>query len=568
MRFVWGSAPLNAFDLFEFSLLILCVAVAFFRPSSFKRFFAGVENRLASLSKRRWRCALIVFLLPIALRLLLLPVYPPPLPFIHDEYAYLMQADTFAHGRLANPPLPFPGQFETIYILATPTYSSEYEPAQGFFLAIGEKLFNQPWFGVVLTMGLFCAVAYWALMAWFSPPWAFTGALLLIVEIGVLSYWMNSYWGGCIPAIGGTLTLGALARLRTGFRRMDAVLVTVGIFVLLCSRPLEGILLAIMVIAFLLFWLVTYKTAWTVFATRVVLPMLLIAVPAGLFLGYYNERVTGKFTEVPYMLYRARYSVPQGFYWQKPPVAKNGMPADIKGEYLVQQGQRARTDLLRGTIGKLRRFGQFYIGIILSIVLFAFPFIWRNRNMDIVFFSLLVILVFENLTYFAYFPHYTAAVAISVFVVLLQCLRVMRGWGSSGLFLSRAIPTACCLSLSVAMAGKLIEPVLPAPVKPVSNLWKSQYEHWISREKFVSWLEKQPGKQLVLIQYNLPKHDNDNAWTFNLANLDDAKIVWARESPDPEVNRRLIEHFKNRKVWLAQPDATPKRIIPYPDSPK
>jgi hypothetical protein len=564
MRFVWGAAPPTAFDFFNLALAALCIALAFMRPSLFQPAFAAVERRLIALSKLPWFCGLIVFLLPIAGRLLLLPAYGPPAPFIHDEYAYLLQGDTFASGRLANPPLPFANQFETIYVFATPSYSAEYEPGQGLFLALGQKLFGHPWAGVLLSMGLFCAVIYWAFLAWLRPHWAFFGALLVGVEIGVLSYWANSYWGGCVPGAGGALALGALTRLRGRFRPLDAFLLAFGIFILLCTRPVEGALLSVVAGGFLLFWFLTTNVSAKTLLSRVAAPMILLFLPAVVFLAYYNQQVTGKPTEVPYLLYRARYSIPQGFYWQKPPVAKTPMPVDIKAEYLKQEEQRKRPDIIKATFAKVRRFWEFYIGVLLTIFLLAIPFIWREPNMDIVLVSLILVVGLYNLSYFAYFAHYSAAVATAIFLVLLQCIRVVRRWGQAGLFLSRAIPAACVLSLLVAMSGKLAEPFLPASAKRLAEFWDSQYIHWISREKYVPQLEAQPGKQLVLIRYNPPLHENDNAWTFNLANLQDAKIVWARESSDPNENRRMIEYFKGRKVWLAEPDATPQRIIPFP----
>ena len=76
-------------------------------------------------------------------------------------------------------------------------------------------------------------------------------------------------------------------------------------------------------------------------------------------------------------------------------------------------------------------------------------------------------------------------------------------------------------------------------------------------------LEAHAGKQLVLIRYDARTHRNDDAWTFNEADLHNAKIVWARQPDDPNESRRLLEHFKDRRVWLAEPDAEPKRIVPY-----
>src|SRR5205807_256037 len=85
-------------------------------------------------------------------------------------------------------------------------------------------LLGHPWIGQLLTTAAMCAALCWMLQAWLPPTWALLGASLAVLQVGILSYWMNSYFGSSLPAVGGILVLGTMPRIRRYICRRDGLL--------------------------------------------------------------------------------------------------------------------------------------------------------------------------------------------------------------------------------------------------------------------------------------------------------------------------------------------------------
>jgi hypothetical protein len=280
--------------------------------------FRSAERWFRKLARKKVLAVVAVGLATLFLRAALIPVLGIAEPAAHDEFSYLLAADTFAHGRITNPTHPMWRHFESFHILQQPTYMSKYPPAEGVVLAAGELL-GHPWIGQLLLTALMCSALCWMLQGWVPPTWALLGGFLAMMRLGILSYWMNDYWCTSVVALGGALVLGAFPRIKHRLHPRDALVMSVGLVLLATSRPYEGLIFSIPFAIALLAWLLgPRRPALSKSFTRVMVPIALTLSFASVGIGYYNDRVTGDPFLMPYLLNQATYGYAPFFLWQKP----------------------------------------------------------------------------------------------------------------------------------------------------------------------------------------------------------------------------------------------------------
>ena len=538
--------PLIFFITLTVSLPLTWLAQRFADP-----WLKRIEDAGARFAQRKGAVIFGAALVSIVARLLLLPLAPVPIPNVHDEYSYLLAADTFAHGRLINPPQQQWVFLDTFHVLQRPTYASKYPPAQGMALALGQLL-GSPWIGVLLSVAAMCAAVAWALQGWLPARWALLGTLLALLRVDLMSYWVDSYWGGAVAATGGALVVGALPRILRRRSLRDSVLLGVGAALLANSRPLEGLLFCLPVAVVLAIRLFSRGSAdFRLKFARALLPAILVLGCTAAFMGYYNWRVTGNPVLFPNVLYHRLYWDVPVFVWQpaKPPLTYAIPQFTGFFEHWNQPAFLGRSWALQ-TLTKCHDGWSFFLGPALSIPFLTLPWLIFDRRVRFLLVQFLWCGVWLLLvTWFE--PHYAAPLTAGFFAIVAQAIRHLRQWKLKsyrvGIFASRLIV--------VLLVARVFLPSTEAVNGPRRG-WN------LTRARIAAQLQATPQKHLVIVRY-APDHDVLEEWVYNAAEIDAARVVWAREIPGRDL-KPLLDYYRDRRIWLIDADTHPPQLKPYP----
>jgi hypothetical protein len=377
------AARLRMVEFFQLLLLIIAVLLSFsglrFREDS--RLMLRVRQLAAKGHSVVSLVGVATFLGCLAVAGLL----HKPVPRIHDEFSYLLMSDTLARGHVSNPTPPLSEFFDTFHVLVRPVYASKYFPAQGLFLAVGERLTGHPAVGLWLSSALACAATCWMLQAWVGPTWALLGGLLIMVQIGVYSYWSQSYWGGMVAALGGALFFGAVRRLWERFEWQNAIFLALGLVMLANSRPLESVL-AVLPITGLFLIRLWRERRWqkSGFWLELVLPVGAVLLLGATATGAYYRTITGSVLKSPYALHEQEYqeSPPLIFLPPRPAISYSSFWV---WDYYHLQENRLYTAQRKPSLWgiaiarKLRTWWFFYCGILVTPAL-VLPGLLRGGN--------------------------------------------------------------------------------------------------------------------------------------------------------------------------------------------
>jgi hypothetical protein len=231
---------------------------------------------------------------------------------------------------------------------------------------------------------------------------------------------------------------------------------------------------------------------------------------------------------------------------------------EYKSQLAFQGGTKEtlQTYLLRLEY-RVRFYRFFFLAPLFVALMFFIPAVRERRFLWVV---LTVILFALGINFFPAFQfHYLAPIASLFLLMAVVGLERLSRIAPSG---ARAVVLLCIFQFAFWYTMHVFDD------RDFSRQAR-QYETWSGinhqnperRILVDGQLAAIPGKILVFVRYS-PRHQFQEEWVYNQADIDHARVVWARDL-GAEENEKLRAYYGDRQVFLLEPDFRPPRLEPY-----
>jgi hypothetical protein len=471
-----------------------------------------------------------------------------PMPVVHDELAYVLQAKIFARGRWALPSPTMPLFFEQPYVLVEPALASKYFPGHSLLLSIGALIGWVPLMPLVLQGCAACLIFVLARRVSNGAVALFTWVFWLSTT--VVLYFGPSYYSEATTIVCWLAGWYALLEWRTTRRTrwMIGVAVCTGWCVI--TRPLTGVAYAIPVAIVVLNDVVRGRR-WRDLSVGLAAGMLVLAI-----IPLWSAKTTGDWRVTPLQRYTQDYmpyDLP-GFGLDSTPPARTLNPefVHLNEVFSSLHPGHVPSALPRIFVARARyladaiwaRSHYVYAGLaVIGLVTLRGPAAFAVAS------SVLLLLVYLSfgttptwsLYYYESVPAYAYLTAAGL-AWLAAAIGTRRLPGRDGPSSSRSPRWTAALA-----AGAL---VLAASVYPASmDIRRQHVNHRVHLVRFARLRSSLPAERALLFVRHSPLHNPHETLVQNVANPEDERVLVVYDRGSDE-NARLIALMPDRTPFL------------------
>jgi len=155
--------------------------------------------------------------------------------------------------------------------------------------------------------------------------------------------------------------------------------------------------------------------------------------------------------------------------------------------------------------------------------------------------------------------HYAGQALGAMIAIAIYGLRMLRVWKPRGIPIGLMTSRAVVLVMAFWMLFPLGEKMLNPYLLQIND--RKLLVDAMDRARLEAQLAQIPGQHLVIV-HNHWSHTGSEDWIYNKADIDHAKIVWARDM-GPDQNQDLLRYFSSRKLWLVDQNDGLMRLTAY-----